>query len=67
MIANYKVYDGDVLGDVVQGLVTRMAPNIAPIVKQLSIKAIEVIRDKGISGVGDVAGKAFDDNKNHHQ
>ena len=36
-----------------------MAPKVAPLAKQLGMKAIDVIRDKGISAVGDLAGKAF--------
>ena len=41
-----------------------MAPKVAPLVKQLGMKAIDVIRDKGISVVGDLAGKAFSAVKN---
>ena len=36
-----------------------MAPKVAPFAKQLGMKAIDVIRDKGISAVGDLAEKAF--------
>ena len=55
----YRAYYGDGLGNIIAGLFTRMAPKVAPIAKQLSMKAIDVIRDKGISAVGDLAGKAF--------
>ena len=43
---------------------TRMTPKVAPLIKQLGMKAIDVIRDKGISAVGDLAGKAFSAAKN---
>ena len=43
---------------------TRMAPKVTPLAKQLGMKAIDVIRDKGISAVGDLAGKAFSAVKN---
>jgi hypothetical protein len=36
-----------------------MAPKVAPLAKQLEMKAIDVIRDKGLGAVGDLAGKAF--------
>jgi hypothetical protein len=36
-----------------------MAPKVAPLAKQLSMKAIDAIRDKGINFVGNLAGKAF--------
>ena len=55
----YKAYYGDGLGNTIAGLFTRMAPKVAPLAKQLGMKAIDVIRDKGISVVGDLAGKAF--------
>ena len=55
----YKAYYGDGLGNSIAGLFTRMAPKVAPFAKQLGMKAIDVIRDKGHSAVGDLAGKAF--------
>ena len=55
----YSAYYGDGLGTNIVGLFTRMAPKVAPLAKQLGMKAIDVIRDKGISAVGDLAGKAF--------
>ena len=55
----YKAYYGDGLGNVIAGLFTRMAPKVAPLAKQLGMKAIDVIRNKVISAVGDLAGKAF--------
>ena len=55
----YKAYYGDGLGNCIAGLFTRMAPKVAPFAKQLGMKAIDVIRDKGLSAVGDLAGKAF--------
>ena len=55
----YRAYYGDGFGSTIAGLFTRMAPKVATIAKQLSIKAIDVIRDKGISAVRDLAGKHF--------
>ena len=55
----YKAYYGDGFGSTIAGLFTRMAPKVAPLAKQLGMKAIDVIRDKGMSAVGDLAGKAF--------
>ena len=60
----YKAYYGDGFGSTIAGLFTRMAPNVAPLAKQLEMKAIDVIRDKGINTVGDLAGKAFSAAKN---
>ena len=60
----YKAYYGDGFGSTIAGLFTRMAPKVAPLAKQLGMKAIDVIRDKGISAVGDLAGKAFSAAKN---
>ena len=60
----YKAYYGDVFGSTIAGLFPRMAPKVAPLAKQLWMKAIDVIRDKGISAVGDLAGKAFSAVKN---
>ena len=60
----YRAYYGDGLGNTIAGLFTRMAPKVAPIAKQLGMKAIDVIRDKGISAVGDLATKAFSAAKN---
>jgi hypothetical protein len=55
----YRAYYGDGFGSTIAGLFTRMAPKVAPLAKQLSMKAFDVIRDKGISAVGNLAGKAF--------
>ena len=55
----YKAYYGDGFGNLIAGLFTRMAPKVAPLAKQLGMKAIDVIRDKGLGAVGDLAGKAF--------
>ncbi len=55
----YRAYYGDGFGSTIAGLFTRMAPKVAPLVKQLGMKAIYVIRDKGINAVGNLAGKAF--------
>jgi hypothetical protein len=55
----YKVYYGDGLGNIIAGLFTRMAPKVAPMAKQLGMKAIDIIRDKGLGAVGDLAGRAF--------
>ena len=55
----YKAYYRDGLGNTIAGLFSRMAPTVAPFSKQLGMKAIDVIRDKGIGAVGDLAGKAF--------
>jgi hypothetical protein len=55
----YEITYGDGLGDVVRGLFTRIAPKAMPIAKQLSMKAIDVIRDKAPSTISDLAGKAF--------
>ena len=60
----YKAYYGDGFGNLIAGLFTRMAPKVAPLAKQLGMKAIDVIRDKGINVVGDLAGKAFSAAKN---
>ena len=58
-LPKYRAYYGDGLGNTIMGLFSRMAPKVAPLVKQLSMKAIDVIRDKGINAVGDLATKAF--------
>ena len=55
----YCAWYGDGLDSTIAGLFTRMVPKEAPIAKQLSMKAIDVLRDKGIGALGDVAGKAF--------
>ena len=55
----YKAYYGDGLGNIIAGLFTRMAPKVAPFAKQIGMKAIDVIRDKGLSTVGDLAGRTF--------
>jgi hypothetical protein len=55
----YRAYYGDGFGNTIAGLFTRMAPKVAPLAKQLSMKAIDAIRDKGINFVGNLAGKAF--------
>ena len=55
----YKAYYGDGLGNTIMGLFTRMAPKVAPLAKQLLMKDIDVIRDKGINAVEDLAGRAF--------
>ncbi|KAK3592175.1 hypothetical protein CHS0354_031429 [Potamilus streckersoni] len=60
----YKAYYGDGLGNIMAGLFTRIAPKVAPIAKQLAMKAIDVIRNKGINAVGDLAGTAFSTAKN---
>ena len=51
----YKKYYGDGIGDFFAG----MAPKVIPFAKELGMKAINVIRDKGISAVGNLTGKAF--------
>ena len=55
----YKAYYGDGLGNIIAGLFTRMAPKVAPFAKQVGMKAIDIIRDKGLGAVGDLTGKAF--------
>ena len=60
----YRAWYGDGLGNTIAGLFTTMAPKVAPLAKQLSMKAIDVLRDKGISALGDLAGKAFSAAKN---
>jgi len=60
----YKAYYGNGFGSTIAGLFTRMAPTVAPLAKQLGMKAIDVIRDKGISAVGNLAGKSFSAAKN---
>ena len=55
----YRAWYGDGLGNTIAGLFTRMAPKVAPIAKQLSMKAFDVIKEKGISAVGNLAAKAF--------
>ena len=55
----YIAYYGDGFSNIIARLFTRMAPKVASLVKQLGMKAIDVIRDKGISAVGNLAGKAF--------
>jgi len=60
----YKAFYGDGFGNLIAGLFTRMAPKVAPLAKQLGMKAIDVIRDKGLGVVGDLAGKAFSAAKN---
>ena len=55
----YRAWYGDGLGSTIAGLFTRMAPKVAPLAKQLGMKAIDIIRDKGISAVGNLASKAF--------
>ena len=54
----YKAYYGDGLGSTIAELFT-MATKVAPLAKQLSMKAVDVIRDKADGAVGDVAKKAF--------
>ena len=51
----YRAYYGDCHGNTIAGLFTSIAPKVAPLAKQLSMKAIEVIRDKGISAIVDLA------------
>jgi len=65
----YKAYYGNGLGSTIAGFCccffyTRIAPKVAPLIKQLGMKAIDIIHDKGISAVGDLAGKAFSAAKN---
>jgi len=60
----YRAYYGDGLGNTIAGLFTRIAPKVGPIAKQLAMKAIDVIRNKGINAVGDLAGTAFSTAKN---
>jgi len=60
----YRAYYGDGLGSNIMGLFARMAPKVAPFAKQAGMKAIDVIRDKGLGVVGDLAGKAFSAVKN---
>ncbi len=60
----YRAYYGDGLGNTIAGLFTRIAPKVAPVAKQLAMKAIDVIRNKGINAVGDLAGTAFSTAKN---
>ena len=55
----YRAFYGDGFGNVLAGLFTRMAPKVAPFAKQLGMKAIDVIRDKGLGAIGNLAGKAF--------
>ena len=55
----YRAWYGDGLGSTIAGLFTRMAPKIAPLAKQLGMKAMDVIRDKGPAAVGNLASKAF--------
>ena len=55
----YRAYYGDGLGNNIAGLFTRIAPKVAPFAKQVGMKAIDVIRDKGLGALGDLAGKAF--------
>ena len=55
----YRAYYGDGLGNTIAGLFAGMAPKVAPLVKQLGMKAIDVIRDERISAAGNLAGKAF--------
>ena len=55
----YKAYYGDGLGNVIAGLFTRTAPKVAPFAKQAAMKAIDVIRDKGLGAVGDLAARTF--------
>jgi hypothetical protein len=55
----YRAWYGDGLGSTIAGLFTRLAPKVAPLAKQLGMKAIDVIRDKGISAVGILASRAF--------
>lgn len=55
----YRVWYGDGLGDTIAGLFARMAPKVAPLAKQLSMKAIDVLREKGIGAIGNLAGKAL--------
>ena len=55
----YRAWYGDGLGSTIAGLFTRLAPKVAPLAKQLGMKAIDVIRDKGISAVGNLASRAF--------
>jgi len=60
----YRAYYGDGLGNTIAGLFKRIAPKVAPVAKQLAMKAIDVIRNKGINAVGDLAGTAFSTAKN---
>jgi hypothetical protein len=60
----YRAYYGDGLGNIIAGLFTRIAPKVAPFAKQLAMKAIDVIRNKGINAIGDLAGTAFSTAKN---
>jgi hypothetical protein len=60
----YRAFYGNGLGDTIAGLFARMAPKVAPLAKQLSMKAIDVLRDKGIGAVGSVASKALSAAKN---
>ena len=55
----YRAWYGDGLGNTILGLFTRLAPKIAPLAKQLGMKAIDIIRDKGPAAVGNLASKAF--------
>ena len=55
----YKTFYGDGFGNLIEGLFTRAAPKIMPLAKQMSMRAIDVIRDKGISAIGNLAGKTF--------
>ncbi len=50
----YRATYEDGLGDIVKGLFIRISPNAIPIAKQLGMKAIDVVREKGISTVGNV-------------
>jgi len=60
----YRATYEDGLGDIVQGLFRRNAPKAIPIAKQLGMKAIDVVREKGIGVAGNVASKAFSAIKN---
>ena len=55
----YRAWYGDGLGSTIAGLFTRMAQKVAPIAKQLGMKAMDVIRDKGPAVIGNLASKAF--------
>ena len=55
----YRLTYADGLGDIVQGLFRGIAPKAIPIAKQLGMKAIDVVREKGIGVAGNVASKAF--------
>ena len=55
----YRAYYGDGLGNTIMGLFSRAAPKIAPFAKEAGMKAIDIIRDKGLGVIGDLAGRAF--------